>query len=122
MKIKILSLAESEWSELTFGFRNGEKQRFQMRCRCVLFKPEGLSNTQVGVQTEMIAQSVNGWVGRFETGSMKGSMKRGKSISFMVMNPMLLPKATFHTDGSFLEKKYLFLLKESERLKIIWND
>jgi hypothetical protein len=29
---------------------------------------EGLSSARVGEQTEMTAQSVNGWVKRFETG------------------------------------------------------
>lgn len=66
MKLKILTLTESERSELTFGFRNGESHSFRMRCRCVLLKSEGLNSVQVGIQTEMTSQSVNGWVKRFE--------------------------------------------------------
>lgn len=72
MKIKILTLTESERCELTSGFRNGESHCFRMRCRCVLLKSEGLSSAQVGDQTEMTAQSVNGWVKRFETDGIKG--------------------------------------------------
>lgn len=72
MKIKILTLTESERCELTSGFRNGESHCFRMRCRCVLLKSEGLSSAQVGDQTEMTAQSVNGWVKRFETNGIKG--------------------------------------------------
>lgn len=40
MKIKILTLTESERCELTSGFRNGESHCFRMRCRCVLLKYE----------------------------------------------------------------------------------
>lgn len=72
MKIKTLMLTESERSELTFGFRNGESHCFRMRCRCALLKSEGLSSAQVGEQTEMTSQSVNGWLKRFETDGIKG--------------------------------------------------
>jgi transposase len=72
MKIKILILTESERNELAFGFRGGESHCFRMRCRAVLLKSEGLSSIQVGEQTEMTAQSVNGWVKRFESEGIKG--------------------------------------------------
>ena len=72
MKIKILTLSESEPDELRFGFRTGESHCFRMRCRAVLLKSEGLSSVRVGQETEMTAQSVNGWVKRFETEGIKG--------------------------------------------------
>jgi putative transposase len=68
MRIKILTLTESDRNKLTIGFRNGEIHCFRMRCRCVLLKSEGLSSARVGEQTEMTAQSVNGWVKQFEFG------------------------------------------------------
>lgn len=76
MKIKILILTESEQSELTFGFRNGESHCFRMRCRAILLKSEGLSSVRVGEQTEMTAQSVNGWVKRFESEGIQGLYTR----------------------------------------------
>jgi transposase len=72
MKIKILTLTESERNSLTLGFRGGESHCFRMRCRAVSLKSEGLSSVQVGEQTEMTAQSVNGWVKRFEVEGIKG--------------------------------------------------
>jgi transposase len=72
MKIKILALTESERNSLTLDFRGGESHCFRMRCRCVLLKSEGLSSVLVGEQTEMTAQSVNGWVKRFEVEGIKG--------------------------------------------------
>ena len=72
MRIKILRLTESERFELCFGFRNGESHCFRMRCRAVLLKSEGLSSVCVGEQTEMTAQSVNGWVKRFTSDGIKG--------------------------------------------------
>lgn len=72
MKIKILTLSESERNDLRFGFRTGESHCFRMRCRAVLLKSEGLSSVRVGEETEMTAQSVNGWVKRFETEGIKG--------------------------------------------------
>lgn len=72
MKIKILMLTKSEQGELMLGFRTGASQCFRMCCRAVLLKSEGLSLAYVGEQTEMIAQSVNGWVKRFETEGIKG--------------------------------------------------
>jgi transposase len=72
MKIKILTLSESERTELRFGFRTGESHCFRMRCRAVLLKSEGLSSVRVGEETEMSARSVNGWVKRFETEGIKG--------------------------------------------------
>ncbi|GAB6010231.1 helix-turn-helix domain-containing protein [Dysgonomonas reticulitermitis] len=47
-----------------------------MRCRAVLLKREGLSSVHVGEQTEMTAQSVNGWVKRFEAEGIKGLYTR----------------------------------------------
>lgn len=76
MKIKILILTESERNSLTQGFRLGESHCFRMRCRAVLLKSEGLSSVQVGEQTEMTAQSVNGWVKRFELEGIKGLYTR----------------------------------------------
>jgi transposase len=72
MKIKILTLTESDRKELTYCFRNGESHCFRMRCRALLLKSEGLSSARVGEQTEMTAQSVNGWVKRFESDGIKG--------------------------------------------------
>jgi transposase len=72
MKIKTLILTEPERSALTLGFRMGENHCFRMRCRALLLKSEGLSSVRVGEQTEMTAQSVNGWVKRFETEGIKG--------------------------------------------------
>ncbi|MDR0961909.1 MAG: helix-turn-helix domain-containing protein, partial [Mediterranea sp.] len=62
MKIKILTLTDSEQQSLLLGFRTGESHCFRMRCRAILLKSEGLSSAKVGEQTEMTAQSVNGWV------------------------------------------------------------
>lgn len=76
MKIKILPLTDSDRQELTIGFRNGESHCFRMRCRAVLLKSEGLSSVCIGEQTEMTAQSVNGWVKRFETEGIKGLQTR----------------------------------------------
>jgi len=72
MKIKILPLTESERNALALGFRSGESHCFRMRCRAVLLKSEGLSSVRVGEQTEMTAQSVNGWVKRFEAEGVQG--------------------------------------------------
>ena len=72
MKIKILMLTKSERGELTLGFRTGASHCFRMRCRAVLLKSEGLSSACVGEQTGMTAQSVNGWVKRFESEGIKG--------------------------------------------------
>jgi transposase len=72
VKIKRLILTESECSEQTLGFRTGERHCFRMRCRAVLLKSEGLSSVGIGEQTEMTAQSVNGWVKRFESEGIKG--------------------------------------------------
>jgi transposase len=72
MKIKILTLTESERNELSSGFRNGASHCFRMRCRCILLKSEVLSSVQVGEQTEMTVQSVNSWVKRFEVEGIKG--------------------------------------------------
>jgi transposase len=76
MKIKILRLTESEREELKYGFRNGESHCFRMRCHAILLKSEGLSSARVGEQTEMTAQSVNGWVKRFESDGIKGLRTR----------------------------------------------
>jgi hypothetical protein len=72
MRIRILTLTESDWNKLTIDFRNGESHCFRMRCRCVLLKSEGLSSARVGEQTEMTARSVNGWEKRFESEGVKG--------------------------------------------------
>ncbi len=48
MKIKKLTLSDSERRELTTGFRTGESHCFRMRCRAILLKAEGLSAPQVG--------------------------------------------------------------------------
>jgi transposase len=76
MKIKILTLTESDRVDLTLGFRTGESHCFRMRCRAVLLKSEGLSSACVGAQTEMTGQSVNGWVKRFESEGIKGLYTR----------------------------------------------
>jgi transposase len=76
MKIKKLRLTESERNELKYGFRSGESHCFRMRCRATLLKSEGLSSARVGEQTEMTAQSVNGWVKRFESAGIKGLRTR----------------------------------------------
>jgi transposase len=47
-----------------------------MRCRALLLKSEEMSSARVGEQTAMTAQSVNGWVKRFETGGIKGLRTR----------------------------------------------
>ncbi|MDR2691067.1 MAG: helix-turn-helix domain-containing protein [Dysgonamonadaceae bacterium] len=41
-------------------------------CRAVLLKSEGLCSAHAGEQTEMTAQSVNGWLKRFEAEGIKG--------------------------------------------------
>jgi transposase len=76
MRIKILTLTESERLRLTIGFRQGESHVFRMRCRAILLKSEGLSSACVGEQTEMTAPSVNGWVKRFESEGIKGLYTR----------------------------------------------
>jgi transposase len=76
MRIKILTLTESQRLQLTNGFRQGESHVFRMRCRAILLKTGGLSSTYVGEQTEMTAQSVNGWVKRFESEGVKGLYTR----------------------------------------------
>lgn len=72
MRIKILILTDSERSTLWAGFRHGKSHVFRMRCRAILLKSEGLSSLCVGEQTQMTAQSVNGWVKRFELEGIKG--------------------------------------------------
>ncbi len=72
MKIKRVTLTVSELQELTSGFRQGESHCLRMRCRALLLKSEGMSFVRVGEQTEMTAQSVNGWVKRFELEGIKG--------------------------------------------------
>lgn len=72
MKIKKLTLSDSERLQLTTGFRSGESHCFRMRCRALLLKAEGLSATQVGKQTEMAAQTVGRWVKHFELHGIKG--------------------------------------------------
>ncbi|NDV45898.1 helix-turn-helix domain-containing protein [Paludibacter sp. 221] len=86
MKIKILTLSESELNSLTQGFRLGESHCFRMRCRAVLLKSEGLSSIQVGEQTQMTAQSVNGWVKRFESEGIKGLHTRPGQGRKPIMN------------------------------------
>lgn len=72
MKIKILILTDSQQSELMHGFRYGESHVFRMRCRAILLKSEALGSATVGEQTDMSAQSVNGWIKRFESEGIKG--------------------------------------------------
>jgi transposase len=72
MKIKKRSLSESERKSLISGFRQGESHCFRMRCRAVMLKSEGLSSACIGERTEMTAQSVNGWVKRFELEGING--------------------------------------------------
>lgn len=76
MKIKILTLTDSQRVQLTNGFRHGDSHVFRMRCRAILLKSEGLGSKSVGEQTEMTAQSVNGWVKRFESEGLKGLYTR----------------------------------------------
>ena len=76
MKIKKLTLSDSERRELTTGFRTGESHCFRMRCRAILLKAEGLSAPQVGAQTEMTAQTVGSWVKRFESQGIQGLYTR----------------------------------------------
>lgn len=76
MKIKILTLTDSQRVQLTNGFRHGASHVFRMRCRAILLKSEGLSSQSVGEQTEMTAQSVNGWMKRFESEGLKGLYTR----------------------------------------------
>ena len=76
MKIKILTLTDSQRLQLMDGFRQGEKHVFRMRCRTILLKSEGLSSVSIGKQTQMTAQSVNGWIKRFETEGIKGLYTR----------------------------------------------
>jgi transposase len=76
MKIKKLRLTESERNELTYGFCTGSSHCFRMRSRALLLKSEGLSSAQVGEQTDMTAQSGNGWVKRFESEGIKGLCTR----------------------------------------------
>jgi transposase len=76
MKIKILPLSDSERKSLEYGFLHGENHCFRMRCRAVILKSEGLSSVRIGEQTEMSAQSVNGWVKRFESEGIKGLYTR----------------------------------------------
>lgn len=76
MKIKILILTDSECQALSLGFLTGKSHSFRMRCRAVLLKSEGLSSVRVGEQTEKTAQSVNGWVKRFETEGFDGLYTR----------------------------------------------
>lgn len=76
MKIKILTLTDSQRVQLTNGFRHGDSHVFRMRCRAILLKSEGLSSQSVGEQTDMTAQSVNGWMKRFESEGLKGLYTR----------------------------------------------
>ena len=76
MKIKILTLTDSQRIQLTRGFRHGESHVFRMRCRAILLKSEGLNSRSVGEQTEMTAQSVNGWIKRFESEGINGLYTR----------------------------------------------
>lgn len=76
MKIKKLTLSDSERRQLTIGFRTGESHCFRMRCRAILLKADGLSATQVGEQTEMTAQTVGSWIKRFENQGIKGLYTR----------------------------------------------
>lgn len=76
MKIKILTLTDSQRVQLTNGFRHGASHVFRMRCRAILLKSEGLSSQSVGEQTDMTAQSVNGWMKRFESEGLKGLYTR----------------------------------------------
>lgn len=50
MKIKKLTLSDSEHRQLTIGFRTGENHCFRMRCRAILLKADGLSTTLVGAK------------------------------------------------------------------------
>lgn len=77
MKIKKLSLSQSERESLTYGFRQGESHYFRMRCRAVMLKSEGLSSVCIGEQTEITDQSVYGWVKRFESEGINGLHTRG---------------------------------------------
>lgn len=72
MKTKILILTDLERSSLLVGFRQGENHVLRMRCRAILLKSEGLSSVCIGEQTEMTAQSVNGWVKRLESEGIQG--------------------------------------------------
>ncbi|WP_241159048.1 MULTISPECIES: helix-turn-helix domain-containing protein [unclassified Bacteroides] len=47
-----------------------------MRCRAILLKADGLSASQVGKQTDMIAQTVGSWGKRFEGQGIKGLYTR----------------------------------------------
>lgn len=76
MKIKKLTLSDSERRQLTIGFRRGENHCFRMRCRAILLKADGLSASQVGKQTDMTVQTVGSWVKRFENQGIKGLYTR----------------------------------------------
>ncbi len=76
MKIKKLTLSDSERRQLTIGFHTGENHCFRMRCRVILIKADGLNAYQVGKQTDLTAQSVGSWAKRFENEGIKGLYTR----------------------------------------------
>jgi hypothetical protein len=58
MRIKILTLMESQHQALTNGFRQGEHYIFRMPSLAILLKSEGLSSDCVEEQVKMTVQSV----------------------------------------------------------------
>lgn len=72
MKIKKLTLSDSEHRQLTTGFRTGERYCSRMRYRVILLKADGLSASQVGEQTEITAQTVGSSGKHFESQGIKG--------------------------------------------------
>lgn len=72
MKITKIELTDSELNALKCGFHNGESHVFRMRCQAIILKSRGLASAKVGEQTEMIAQTVNGWLKRYKAEGIKG--------------------------------------------------
>ena len=64
-KITKIELSESERIKLNFGFKEGSRHCFRMRCKAVLLKSEGLSSEAIGKIVEMTHISVNNWVKRY---------------------------------------------------------
>lgn len=114
MKIKKLVLDCFERRELTSGFRTDVNHCLCMYCCVVLLKTDGLSVPQVGVQTDMTAQTVGSWGKCFESRGIQRLYIRFGQGRKAVMD--CLDEEVVHEPSSWTDRVYVQPKKLARKL------
>lgn len=75
-QIKSIVLSAEQRKELLNGYYKGKTHQYRQRCRVVLLKSEGKTDSEVGQLLEMSRLSVAKWVNRWQKEGLHGLLTR----------------------------------------------